>query len=75
MIYLITLSTNIQNINYDSLIGKPDACLKMESTDVNRFIDKIGFLITDKTYEMINIHEAESLLTPNLVSSIYIEAV
>jgi hypothetical protein len=75
IIYLSTLTTNIQNINYDRLIGRPDACLKKKETDVDRFIDKIGFLTTDKTYEMINISETLNLITPNLVSSIYIEAV
>jgi len=78
MIDLITLSTNIKNIDYDTLIGKPDACLKTERTDVNRFIDKIGFIETDKTYDKIKIEDITilpmDLMTPNLVSSIYIEA-
>ena len=78
MIDLITLSTNIKNIDYDTLIGKADACLKTESSDVNRFIDKIGFIDTDKTYDKIKIEDITilpmDLLTPNLVSSIYIEA-
>ena len=78
MINLITLSTNIRNINYDTLIGKPDACLKTESTDVNRLITNIGFLTADKTYDKIEIEDMTilpmDLLTPNLVSSIYIEA-
>ena len=76
ILYLSTLSSDIQKINYDTLIGKPDACLKTKITDVDRFIDKIGFIIdTDKTYDKINISDTQDLLTPNLVSSIYIEAI
>jgi hypothetical protein len=77
---LITLFTNIRNINYDTIIGQPVACLKIDSSDVNRFINNIGFRTTDKTYDKIKIEDLTSqntmnLLTPNLVSSIYIEAV
>ena len=72
---LITLSTNIKNINYNTLIGQPDACLKNKDTDIDRFINKIGFSDKDKTYDKINIDDTLSLLTPNLIASIYIEAI
>jgi hypothetical protein len=75
IIALKTLSTSIQNIDYNKLIGVPNACLNTDNP--NRFIDKSGFQNTDKTYDKISIKDikTDDLLTPNLVSTIYIEAI
>jgi len=74
---LKTLSTSIQNIDYNKLIGVPNACLNIDDNNLNRFIDKSGFQNTDKTYEKLLINELKTtdVLTPNLVSTIYIEAI
>ena len=69
---LINLSTSIKNIDYNRLIGTPSACLK---PNIN--INAIVFEDSDKTYDKISIDgmNTQDLLTPNLVSSIYIEAI
>ena len=72
---LKTLSTSIQNIDYNKLIGVPNACLNTDN--LNRFIHKSGFENTDKTYDKISIKDIKTIdvLTPNLIPTIYIEAI
>jgi len=75
IINLKTFSTSIQNIDYNKLIGVPNACLNTDNP--NRFIYTSGFEDIDKTYEKISIKDikTDDLLKLNLLSSIYIEAI
>jgi hypothetical protein len=77
---LNTLTTNInglyknkRDMNYIELIGAADACLKPNTNISDIILDE-----SDKTYNKIpieNLRNIQNLLEPNLVSSIYIEAI
>ena len=66
------LYKNKRDMNYIELIGAADACLKPNTNISDIILDE-----SDKTYNKIpieNLRNKQNLLTPNLVSSIYIEA-